>query len=139
MKVEALILQGKEGLVQGERFAVRYGCAVVVGRSRDCDLCLRVVPRYQSLTAEEKERDGAFLSVSRRHVRLTLVNSGYVEIENLGRHGTFLDDHALGEKKIVTDLREKAHTLRLGTRETFQLQWGEIEEGDAQALGKPVA
>lgn len=139
MKSEALILEGKEGLLQGERFAVRYGCAVVIGRSRDCDLCLRTLPRYQTLTAEEKERDKAFLSVSRRHLRITLVNSGYVEIENLGRFGTQLDGQPLLEKKVVTDVREKRHTLRLGTRETFELQWGEVEEGDLKALGKPVA
>lgn len=129
MKHEGLLLVGISGLVDGCRFHLAHGRSAVVGRSSTCDISLRKLPNYLALPAADREGDKPFLTVSRSHVRITVRNSACVEIENLGRHGTFLDGVAV-DKTTITDLREKTRDLRLGDRETLRLSWGDWDDAD---------
>jgi hypothetical protein len=138
MKVEALILEGTAGLVQGERIVIGYGRRVSLGRSHTCDLCLTRAARYRALPREEREKDRHFRTISRLHLKLHVVNSAYVELENVGRHGSFLDGEKF-DSRVVTDIREKTHSLRLGSRETFLIKWGEVDETETKAANPPRA
>jgi hypothetical protein len=89
------------------------------------------------MTPAERAKDKPFLGISRQHVRVRCFNSGFVEFENLGRHGSLVDGEPL-VRKVLTDLRDRTHTLRLGTRETLELRWGTIEEHETQTLGRPL-
>ncbi len=133
MKHEGLLLAGISGLVDGCRFHLAHGRSAVVGRSTACDISLRKLPSYLALPAADREGDKPFLTVSRNHVRITVRNSACVEIENLGRHGTFLDGSAV-DKTTITDLREKPRDLRLGDRETLRLSWGDWDDKDGPVV-----
>ena len=127
MKREGLLLTGISGLVEGATFPLTYQQSAVLGRSSTCDISFRKLPRYLALPSELRHEDKTFLSISRRHVRITLSNSACIELENLGRHGSFLDGAAF-TKTTITDIRERTHDLRVGKRELLRLSWGEFEE-----------
>lgn len=126
MKTESLILRGVEGIVEGEVFPLSYGQTVIVGRSRNCDISLKKSRKYQGLTEEQKKNDTDFLSVSRRHTKISFYNSQSIEIEDMSANGTFVNGEKVS-KKVIGDIKNKSYELRLGTREKFVLEWGQIE------------
>ncbi|MEK7866991.1 MAG: FHA domain-containing protein [Planctomycetota bacterium] len=126
MKTESLILRGVEGLVEGEVFPLSYGQTVILGRSRNCDISLKKSRKYQTLTEEQKKNDTDFLSVSRRHTKISFYNSQSIEIEDMSANGTYVNGEKVS-KKVIGDIKEKSYELRLGTREKFKLEWGQVE------------
>jgi hypothetical protein len=136
MNVEALILEGTAGLVQGERYVIGYGRRVAIGRSRSCEISLSRAARFQALAPDARENDLHFRTVSRLHLKMHVINSAYVELESLGRHGSYLDGEKF-ENRVLTDIRDKTHALRLGSRETFLLKWGEVDESETKAAAPP--
>lgn len=141
MKTECLILRGIEGLVEGEVFPLSYGQTVILGRSRNCDISLKKSRKYQTLTEDQKKNDTDFLSVSRRHTKIAFFNSQSIEIEDMSANGTYVNGEKVS-KKVIGDIKDKAYEVRLGTREKFRLEWGQVElelpGGDGQQVSAPV-
>ncbi len=113
------VLIGTAGIVQGESFMLSPGVAVVIGRSRSCDISLRRTAGYMKAVPETRDTDHDFNTVSRRHARVEF-SSGKVRIEDLSTNGTFVNgDHLSGSIEI--DLENGVCALRLGTRESFDI------------------
>lgn len=113
------VLIGTAGIVQGESFMLSPGVAVVIGRSRSCDISLRRTAGYMKAVPETRDTDHDFNTVSRRHARVEFT-SGKVRIEDLSTNGTFVNgDHLSGSIEI--DLENGVCALRLGTRESFDI------------------
>lgn len=117
-----LRIRGTRGYLDGETAVVSPGEAWVIGRSRACDLSLRKSRRWVDSGRPESEAEQEFKAVSRRHVRIRVVDDGQAEIEGLGRNGTYVDGVRI-DRVLLTDLRERAHELRLGPEETATLEW----------------
>ena len=101
-----LTLTGTRGAAKGLSLSLPEGEALI-GRSRSCGLSLSKI----SATCR---------SVSKRHAVLRLGEDGKLEIEDLSRHGTFLDGDRI-ETATLTDLAWRRHTLRLGRTATFRI------------------
>ncbi len=114
------VLIGCGGWVDGERYVLKSGEAVVIGRSRDCDISLRRIGAYIERSQADRDADYDFNTVSRRHLRLR-VDGTMVELEDLSSNGSYCDHQAI-EQSVRVDLGEREVTIRLGTRETFRLQ-----------------
>ena len=113
------VLIGTAGIVQGESFVLAPGVAVVIGRSRSCDISLRRTAGYLKAPSDSRDVDHDFNTVSRRHARVE-VGPGRARIEDLSTNGTFVNgDHLSGSIEI--DLANGVCALRLGTRESFDL------------------
>lgn len=113
------VLIGTAGIVQGESFVLQPGVAVVIGRSRSCDISLRRTAGYLQAPADSRDADHDFNTVSRRHARVE-VGESKVRIEDLSTNGTFVNgDHLSGASEV--DLASGICALRLGTRESFDL------------------
>lgn len=113
------VLIGTAGIVQGESFMLSPGVAVVIGRSRSCDISLRRTAGYMKAVPETRDTDHDFNTVSRRHARVEF-SAGKVRIEDLSTNGTFVNgDHLSGSIEI--DLENGVCALRLGTRESFDI------------------
>jgi len=116
------VLVGSDGFVRGIEYPIDYGCTVVVGRSRSCDISLQTLKSWEALNAEEQSRHKDFKSVSRKHVRISYYNANSIEVEDLSSNGTFVDGKRV-KRIVITDLRNTSHELLLGTQETFRLEW----------------
>jgi pSer/pThr/pTyr-binding forkhead associated (FHA) protein len=113
------VLIGTAGIVQGESFVLATGIAVVIGRSRSCDISLRRTAGYLKSPSDSRDIDHDFNTVSRRHARVE-VGAAKARIEDLSTNGTFVNgDHLAGS--IEVDLVNGVCALRLGTRESFDL------------------
>ncbi len=121
MANEGPVLVGVSGVVEGEVFPLEYGKAVIIGRSRSCDISLRDCARWQELedagTVEETAR-----TVSRRHVKLTYHNAASIELEDLSSNGTFVDGNRV-DRVVLSDVKETAHDVQMGGGERFRLEW----------------
>jgi pSer/pThr/pTyr-binding forkhead associated (FHA) protein len=113
------VLIGTAGLVDGEIYRLDVGVDVVVGRSRSCDISLRRTAAYLQTPPLARDSDHDFNTVSRRHVRIQ-VNAQSASLQDLSTNGTFVDGEPLRETRLIT-LTSEGTTVRLGTRETFQL------------------
>lgn len=116
-EVPALI--GTAGLVQGECFLLADGIAVVVGRSRSCDISLRRTEGYLKAPPATRDNDHDFNTVSRRHLRIE-VQAKAATIEDLSTNGTFCNGDQVKQNRSI-DLSQGPCNLRLGTRESFDL------------------
>jgi len=113
------VLIGTAGIVQGESFVLSPGVAVVIGRSRSCDISLRRTAGYLKAAVDTRDVDHDFNTVSRRHARVE-IGGAKVRIEDLSTNGTFVNgDHLSGT--IEVDLGSGVCALRLGTRESFDI------------------
>lgn len=113
------VLIGTAGIVTGESFVLTPGVAVVIGRSRSCDISLRRTAGYLKAVPETRDTDHDFNTVSRRHARVEFA-AGRIRIEDLSTNGTFVNgDHLTGS--IEVDLANGVCALRLGTRESFDI------------------
>lgn len=116
-----LILNGLYGSAKGQKYFIREGQTVTIGRSRSCDIRLEGTISVE----EEVNIDHAtkhFQTISRKHLKITFHNETRVEVEDLSANGTLLDGDWI-EKVIITDITTETHTLLLGSREKFTLSW----------------
>lgn len=126
------VLIGTAGIVQGESFVLAPGVAVVIGRSRSCDISLRRAPGYLKSPATVRDSDHDFNTVSRRHARIE-VKDGSATIEDLSTNGTFCNGETCTGMKTV-DLRGSTLAVRLGTRESFDLCLVPLDDPRIQGL-----
>lgn len=113
------VLIGTAGMVEGECFLLDRGIDLIVGRSRSCDISLRRTTAYLKTPAAVRDGDHDFNTVSRRHLRVQ-VTAGSAALQDLSTNGTFFNGEQMKEQQQA-DLTAGACTLRLGTRESFQL------------------
>jgi pSer/pThr/pTyr-binding forkhead associated (FHA) protein len=113
------VLIGTAGLVQGESFLLNRGVAVVIGRSRSCDISLRRSTGYLKAAPGARDDDHDFNTVSRRHVRIEVTDEG-ARVEDLSTNGTFCNGQQIAGP-FTADLGKGVVQIRLGTRESFDL------------------
>lgn len=103
-----VLVEGRGGLLDGVRVALRSAVPFVVGRSRSCDLSFRKAPGFVTRTDREKLlRSQEFNRLSRVHCELTLLESGRVEVRDLSHNGTWVDgDRVRGA--VVVNLQHGA-------------------------------
>ena len=119
-----LDLVGTAGLLKGHRLRIPLGESVVVGRSRSCDMSTRRSRPFLRATEEVQRRilaDRDFLMVSRRHVQVTFLAPDRIEIRDLSKNGTFVDDRRV-DRAILSDIEGKGVEIRLSRSETFRLR-----------------
>lgn len=131
MAVQVPMLIGTAGLVEGERFLLAQAADAVLGRSRSCDISLRRCSGYLKSPVATRDQDHDFNTVSRRHLRLQLVE-GEVTFTDLSTNGSFLNNDQL-RQPLTVELGSTAWIIRLGTRETFQLLL--VDAGDERVKG----
>lgn len=118
-----LVLEGTDGMLEGQGIRIAPGDAIVVGRSRSCDVSTRRSRRFLSSSEEEQRRildDEDFLKVSRRHMEVRYIRRGRVEIRDLSRNGTFVNGRRIGTT-FVDPTESGGVELRMATTETFRL------------------
>lgn len=116
-----LILNGIYGSVKGKRFIINEGENVLVGRSRECQIILKGNPD----SPEHEEEDHAskhFQTISRRHLKITYHSDVKIELEDLSANGTMVDGEKI-DRIFLADITTESHTLLLGSREKFLLEW----------------
>jgi pSer/pThr/pTyr-binding forkhead associated (FHA) protein len=113
------VLLGTAGMVDRECFLLARGVDVVIGRSRSCDISLRRTSAYLKTPVVERDNDHDLNTVSRRHLRINIVDH-LATVQDLSTNGSFLNGEPLRQPQKI-DLQARACTLRLGTRESFQL------------------
>ncbi len=113
------VLLGTAGMVDGECFMLERGVDVVVGRSRSCDISLRRTAAYLKTPPAQRDSDHDFNTVSRRHLKVQITGET-ASIQDLSTNGTFFNGEPMREPQKV-DLVAGPCTVRLGTRESFQL------------------
>ncbi len=124
-----LELIGTDGLLKGHRIIVPLGESVVVGRSRGCDFSTRRSRAFHRASEETQRRilaDRSFLMVSRRHMQVTFHSEDRIEIRDLSKNGTFVDDRRIDRLLLdgLTDggLTDGGVEIRLSRSETFSLK-----------------
>jgi pSer/pThr/pTyr-binding forkhead associated (FHA) protein len=113
------VLLGTAGMVDGECFMLGRGVDIVVGRSRSCEISLRRTATYLKTPPAQRDSDHDFNTVSRRHLKIN-VTGQVANIQDLSTNGTFFNGEPMREPQTV-DLAVGPCTIRLGTRESFQL------------------
>ena len=114
-----LILNGIYGSVKGKTYIVEEGQSVTVGRSRVCDVILASDVAFDH---DPEHTSKHFQTISRRHLKITYHNDVKVELEDLSANGTLLDGERI-DKIFLVDITTESHTLLLGSREKFLLEW----------------
>ena len=125
-----LALVGTDGLLKGHRILVPLGESVVVGRSRSCDLSTRRSRTFMRASEEQQRRilaDRSFLMVSRRHMQVTLHSEDSIEIRDLSKNGTFVDDRRI-DRLVLSGLKDGGLPdggveIRLSRSETLSLRF----------------
>lgn len=129
-------LIGIAGVVKGAKFSVQQGKSKVLGRSRDCDICLRELPAVAELAEKSEDYERHFHTVSRKHAKITYHEYGNVEITDLSSNGTYIDGKRVENSVMLTDLEQHPHELRLGTSVIFQLDWWRLVPIDSVKMPK---
>lgn len=130
------VLIGTAGMAEGEIYLLAEGVEVIIGRSRSCAVSLRRTANYLRTSVAVRDNDHDFNTVSRRHVRL-FIAADKADIEDLSANGTFIAGDQLTGRTTV-DLTTGPCSLRLGTRERFDLQL--LASDDPRLEGKvPLA
>ncbi|MEN8151570.1 MAG: FHA domain-containing protein [Planctomycetota bacterium] len=122
---DRLQLTGTEGLLRNDTLVIRLGETVTVGRSRSCDFSMRRSKRFLTASEEEQRRildERSFNKVSRQHARISFLARGQVEICDLSRNGTFLDDVRVLDRKLLQDLDGLGVEIRLADTERMRLR-----------------
>ncbi len=131
------ILIGSSGLVTGESFVLGDPCDVVIGRSRSCEVSLQSARRYLGLSDDERARLDDFNSVSRRHVRLTVIGSR-ARLDNLSQAGTVCNDQRF-DRVLDVDLAAGPAVIRLSANESLTLALADKEQiADMLAKTQPL-
>ncbi len=121
------VLFGTAGLVDGERYVLGADADLVLGRSRSCDISLRRSAGYLKAPPTTRDNDHDFNTVSRRHLRLA-IRGNTITLHDLSTNGTFCDDEQLREARPLNLTEGKRFLIRLGTRETFALEFVSAED-----------
>lgn len=127
---DVLALIGVNGWIAGECYALSPGDDIVLGRSRSCDISLRRAKTYLAKSRYDRDNDHDFNTVSRRHLHLTVVDTSYIRLEDLSTNGTYVDEVLMSDALDV-NARERLIQVRLGTRETIQVQY--LSQSDFEA------
>lgn len=120
-------LIGVSGHFKGERYALRYGRTVTVGRSREADFSLKRTDTYRNQSSDDHDKDIAAKTVSAKHFQVTMYNLRSVEIKNLSPNGTLVDGQTV-ETVVINDVANKAHEIRFGNDEVLRLEMREQAE-----------
>ena len=120
-------LVGLSGHFQGHQFALEYGKATVIGRSRMVPISLRRTQKYRLMSETEREKDESAQTVSAKHFQVTMYNLGSIEVKNLSPNGTRLDGKPI-DTAIINDVSSKVHKINFGTDEAFSLELREKVE-----------
>jgi pSer/pThr/pTyr-binding forkhead associated (FHA) protein len=116
------VLVGIQGVVEGEVYPLEPGQAVIIGRSRECDLSLRECPRWREAEEAGEDLEEGSKTVSRKHLKITYADPESIELEDLSSNGTFVDGKRI-DRLVLTDLKEASHEILLGAGEAFRLEW----------------
>jgi len=122
-RVGSLKLIGIGGLVKGEQFTIEVGQTIVIGRSSECDICLKNVPAAWDMGKRGESVEEHFRTVSRKHVRIYFHAVDNIEIADMSSNGVFLNGKRIEGKARITDITSTPHELRLGSIETFLMDW----------------
>lgn len=123
-----LLVKGVKGFLAGEEREVAVGEVLVVGRSRSADFSVRKARKLvERADAVEVMGTEAFLSVSRKHVRIHYMHPDLIEIQDLSSNGTYLDGRKV-DCVAVTDLKQRSHILALGAVERLVIEFPEYRE-----------
>ncbi|HYG74284.1 MAG TPA: FHA domain-containing protein [Planctomycetota bacterium] len=114
-------LVGVRGHFKGEFFALQYGKAITVGRSREADFSLKRTEKYRSQTVEEREKDDSAQTVSAKHFEITMYNLRSIEIKNLSPNGTSVDGKPI-QTLLLEDVSQRAHSITFGSEEGLSLE-----------------
>lgn len=129
MSTEGLVLRGVRGLVSGHQVYLQPGFDGTVGRSRRADVCLKDAPGYIRASSQQDKEEEHFKTTSRKHIVVRVGTDGSVLIRDTSTNGTFINADRISEKLLTAEeIRAGQVMLRLGTVETFQLEWGDNPE-----------
>ncbi len=120
-----LVLTGIYGAFKGKKFYIQEGESIVLGRSHSCDIVLESGTFLEASEADTEHITKHFQTISRKHLRITFHNEVKVELEDLSANGTFLDGERV-ERIFLADITTESHTILLGSREKFLLEWEPI-------------
>lgn len=116
-----LVVKGVRGFFRGEQRELQVGDELTIGRSRHADLSLRRAKRFQARDDRVQVMGSeAFLSVSRKHVRIQYLHPGLIEVKDLSANGTFVDGRKV-DCIALTDFKERGHVIALGSTERLVL------------------
>ncbi|MCC6465651.1 MAG: FHA domain-containing protein [Planctomycetes bacterium] len=128
-EVLSIRLTGIAGYSSGREFTIEEGGEAVIGRSREASFRVGEEPE----PGEDKEKsarpfkgsggkDQHLLTVSGKHVKIEFEGSKCIWIEDLSKHGTFLNGNRIKGRDRILDLGKAPLELRLGTNETFRME-----------------
>lgn len=128
-EILSIRLTGIAGFSKGKEFSIEEGGTAVVGRSRECNFRLdaKVAPDEQP--SEKKPFKGGggrkehLLTVSGKHVKIEFPDSKTIFIQDLSKHGTFLNGKKLQGRDQILGLNKGPIEMRLGTNETFRMEF----------------
>lgn len=122
-------LTGIAGLSTGKEFSIEEGGVAVIGRSRDCNFRLDAKELPAEKASERKPFRGSggkqehLLTVSGKHVKIEFTAAKTIFIQDLSKHGTFLNGKKLQGRDQIIGLHKGPIELRLGTNETFRMEF----------------
>ncbi len=119
---ERLLIAGVEGLLTDEELTIALGQSVIIGRSRRCHLSMRCSRAFRISDEQEQRRildDKTFLKVSRRHLRISWLAPDQVEIWDLSRNGTWVNDKRVD--RIVVGNLDRPIRIRMADSEHLVL------------------
>ena len=121
-KSERLLIAGVEGMLTDEELAIAIGESVIIGRSRRCHLSMRRSRAFRLSDENEQRRilfDKTFLKVSRRHIRISWIAPDQVEIWDLSKNGTWVNDKRVD--RIVVGVEDRPVRIRMADTEHLVL------------------
>jgi pSer/pThr/pTyr-binding forkhead associated (FHA) protein len=122
-------LTGIAGCSRGKEFSIAEGEQATVGRSRSCTFRLDAMPGPISEEDARKPFHGTagmkehLLTVSGQHVRIQFNGAKAIIIEDLSKHGTFLNGKRIEGRDQILGLHKGPMELKLGTNETFRVEF----------------
>jgi hypothetical protein len=119
-------LVGIAGFSKGKEFFIEEGGEAVIGRSRTCSFKIgeeeEPAPDPAKPMHGSGGKDEHLHTVSRQHVRIVFQSAKSIFIEDLSKHGTFINGNKLDGRDQLIGLRKAPMELRLGTNETFKVE-----------------
>lgn len=115
-------VQGKQGLFAGETARILIGQALVVGRSRMCDLSVARSGECQRMGRDALERHKSYRKISRKHLRICLVDADHLEIEDLSTNGTAVNGFRVDRVRLDLRNRGDAILVEFGEGELLEVR-----------------
>jgi pSer/pThr/pTyr-binding forkhead associated (FHA) protein len=120
-----LKLTGIAGFCKGSEFLIEQGGEATIGRSRNATFRIREGEAEPQPPEKPFKGTGGLekhlLTVSGIHARVSF-RDGKVLLEDLSRHGCFIDGKRIQGRDQIIGLGKSPVELRLGTNETFRLE-----------------